>query len=83
MSITEGGLTHVAETNGALARGVDKQVALLRVELAGRDHFRELLHVGGLDVHDVEALVGDFHVPQVDAKVVCGEVRLAVRVDGD
>ena len=43
----------------------------------------ELLHVGGLDVDDVEALVGDLHVPEVDPEVVGGEIRLTVRVDGD
>ena len=46
-------------------------------------HLCEFLHVGGLDVDDVEGLVGDLHVPQVDAEVVGREVRLAVRVDAD
>ena len=46
-------------------------------------HLCEFLHVRGLDVDDVEGLVGDLHVPEVDAEVVGREVRLAVRVDTD
>ncbi len=83
MSITEGCLPHVAQPYGALAGGVHEQVALPRVKLGGRDDLRQLLHVGRLDVDNVEALVGDLHVPEVDAQVVGGEVRLRVRVDGD
>ena len=64
-------LTHVAESDGSLAGTVHEQVALLRVELWSRDHLRQLLHVGRLDVHDVEGLVRDLHVPQIDPQVVC------------
>ena len=39
-------------------------------------HLCELLHVGGLDVHDVEWLVGDLHVPQVDPQVVRRQIGL-------
>ena len=46
-------------------------------------HFRQLLHVGGLDVDDVEGLIGALHVPQVDAEVVGREVGLRVRVHRD
>jgi hypothetical protein len=53
------------------------------VELGGRDDFGELLHVDGLDVDNVEALVADVEVPQVDPEVVGGYVGLAVRVYGD
>ena len=63
-------LSHVAQSDGSLARTVHEQIALLGVELGGSDHLGELLHVGGLDVHDVEGLVCDLHVPQVDPQVV-------------
>ena len=53
-----------------LAGRVDKEIALLGMELGSGDHLGQLLHVGGLDVHDVEGLVRDLHVPQVDAKIV-------------
>ena len=46
------------------------------MELAGGDDLCEFLHVGWLDVHDVEWLVSDLHVPQVDAEVISGEVSL-------
>lgn len=32
---------------------------------------------------DTEAAVGDLEVPQVDAEVVCGQIRLVVTVDWD
>ena len=41
VSITERGLPHVAEADGSLARGVNKEVAFARMELAGSDHLRE------------------------------------------
>ena len=63
-------LSHVTESYCPFAGTVDEEIALLGVELGGGDDLRELLHVGGLDVHDVEGLVRDLHVPQVDAKIV-------------
>lgn len=68
--VAQGRRPHVAQPNGALAARVHEQVALGRMELGGRDHLRQLLHVRRLDVHDVEALVRDLQVPQVDAQVV-------------
>ena len=47
-------LSHVAESDGALAGAVHEEITLLRVELGGGDDLCELLHVGRLDVHDVE-----------------------------
>lgn len=51
--VTQSGCAHVAETQGALAAAVDKEVAVVGVKLRRRDHFREVLHIGWLDVHDV------------------------------
>lgn len=51
--VTQSGCTHVAETQGALAAAVDKEVAVVGVKLRRCDHFREVLHIGWLDVHDV------------------------------
>lgn len=51
--VTQGGRTHVTEAQGALAAAVDEEVAVVGVELGRRDHLREVLHVGRLDVHNV------------------------------
>lgn len=51
--VAQGGRPHVAEAQAALAAAVHEQVAVVRVELGRRDHLREVLHVGRLDVHDV------------------------------
>lgn len=83
MSITERSLSHVAQSNGSLAGRVNEKVTLLWVEFASRDHFGELLHVGRFDINNIEGLIGDLHMPQVDAEVVGGQVRLSIRVDGD
>ena len=53
MLVAKRGLPHVAEPYGAFAAAVGEGVAVLRVELCRRDHLRQLLHVGRLDVHDV------------------------------
>ena len=50
-------LSHVTEAQRALAAAVDKQVAVVRVELCCRDHLRQVLHVGGLDVQVGELLL--------------------------
>ncbi|KAK1239566.1 LOW QUALITY PROTEIN: hypothetical protein MKX07_001020 [Trichoderma sp. CBMAI-0711] len=41
-----------------------------------------LLHVGGFDVNDVEALILDVEVPEVDAQIVTANERFAITVDG-
>lgn len=51
--VTERSLSHVTQAYWALAAAVGEGVTLLRVKLCGGDHFRQLLHVGGLDVHNV------------------------------
>ena len=47
-------LSHVTESDCSFAGTVDKEIALLGMELGGGDDLGQLLHVGGLDVHDVE-----------------------------
>lgn len=51
--VTQRRFPHVAEAQGAFAATVDKQVAVVGVELGSCDHLRQVLHVGRLDVHDV------------------------------
>ena len=68
-------------------------MAVLRVELGRRDHLapvskhisrsndrhlRQLLHVGGLDVENVEALVAHANIPHVDAQIVGRQERLTI-----
>lgn len=53
------------------------------MELGGGNDLGQLFHVGGLDVHDVEALVLNVEVPQVDAQIVTAYKCFAVTVDGD
>lgn len=51
--VTERRGSHVTEAQGSLAAAVHKQVAVMRVELCGRYHLRQILHVGGFDVYDI------------------------------
>lgn len=41
-------------------------------------HLLQFLHVFGLDVHNVKALVVDAEIPKVDAQVIGGDERLIV-----
>lgn len=50
------------------------------MELCGGDDLGQLLHVGRLDVNNVEALILDVEVPQVDAQVVTADIGLAIAV---
>lgn len=51
--VTQRRFPHVTEAQGAFAATIDKQVAVVGVELSRCDHLRQILHVGWLDVHDV------------------------------
>lgn len=82
MLITEGALAHIGQLDGSLGAGVHEPVAALRVELGGGDDFSQFLHVCGLDVDDVEALVLNIQVPEVDTQVVAADEGLAIAVDG-
>lgn len=53
VSVAQGRGAHVAQPDGPLAAAVHKHVALVRVELSRSDHLCQLLHIRGLDVHDV------------------------------
>ena len=66
MIITESRLAHVAQPYGSFAWWVDEEITFFRMELAGSDDLSQLLHVGRLDVNDVERLICYFHMPQID-----------------
>ena len=83
MLVAQGAFPHVGQLDGSLAASVHEPVAALRVELCRGNDLGQLLHVGRLDVDNVEALVLDVEVPQVDAQVVAADKRLAVAVDRD
>ena len=50
------------------------------MELCGGNDFGQLLHVGRLDVNNVEALILNVEVPQIDAQVVTADVGFAIAV---
>ena len=51
--VTQRRRPHVTQPDCAFAAAVHEGVAVVGVELGRRDHLRELLHVGWLDVHDI------------------------------
>lgn len=81
MAITKCAFSHVCELDGALGAGVHEPVATLWVELGGRDDLGQLLHIGGLDINDIEALILYVQVPEVDAQIIAADVRLSITVD--
>jgi hypothetical protein len=50
------------------------------VKLCRRYDFGELLHVCGLDVNNVEALILNVQVPEVNPKVVTANKRFTIAV---
>src|ERR1700760_3401066 len=46
------------------------------------DDLCQLLHVRGLDIDDVEALILDIEIPKIYPQVVGGDESLAIAVDG-
>jgi len=56
-------------------------VAFFGMELTGSDDFGQLLHVGRLNVHNVKGLISDLHMPEIDPKIVCRQISLAIRID--
>lgn len=53
------------------------------MKLCSGDDFGQFLHVGRLDIDNVEALILNVEVPQVDAQVVTADECLAIAVDRD
>lgn len=83
MLIAEGTFSHVGKFDGALGACVHEPIAAHWVELCGGDNLCELLHVGGLDVDDVKALVLDVEIPQVDPEIITADEGFAITVDRD
>ena len=81
MCITERRLPHVAQPYRSFTGWVYEEITFFRVEFAGSDDFCQFLHVGRFDVHDVERLIRDLHVPQVDAQIVGRKIGFSVRID--
>lgn len=52
------------------------------MELGSRYDFGELLHVGGFDINDVEALVLYVQIPQVNPEVIAAYECFTVTVHG-
>ena len=80
MLVTKGSLSHVGQFDGTLGAGVHEPVAAQGVELGSRYHLSQLLHVGRLDVDNVETLVLYVEVPQVDAQVIAADKCLPVAI---
>lgn len=80
MLIAKRTLTHIGELDSAFGASVHEPVAALGVKLGSGDDFGQLLHVRGLDVHDVETLILYVQVPQVDAQIVTADEGLAIAV---
>ncbi len=76
--VAEGTLAHVRKTYDAFAGAVHQEMRVHGVARRRGDDFSQLLHVFGLHIHDVEALVAHFQAPQVHAQVVGGNKRLVI-----
>ena len=80
MLIAQSTFTHICQLNCALRAGVHEPVAADGVELCCGNDLCEFLHVGRLDVDNVEALILDVQVPQVDPQIITADEGLSVTV---
>lgn len=53
MFVTESRRPHVAESQGSFAAAVDKEIAVVGMELRGCNHFCQVLHIGWLYIYNV------------------------------
>lgn len=81
MIIAQGAVTHVGELDGTLAASIHEPVAALRMKFGGGDDFSQLLHIGRLDVDDIEALVLDIQIPKIYPQIIARYKRLAIRIN--
>lgn len=81
MLVTQGALSHISQLDCAFRACIHEPITALRVKFGRSDDFRKLLHVGWLDVDDVEALVLNVQVPQVYSEVVTANKCLTVTID--
>ena len=83
MLIAKSVFSHVRQFDSTLRACVHEPVAALGVKLCSGDDLGQLLHVCGLDVHDVEALILYVEVPEVDSEIVAADERFPITVDRD
>lgn len=81
MLITKGTLTHVGELDSAFGACIHEPITARGVKFGGCDDLGELLHISGLDINNVEALVLNVQVPKVYTQVVAANKCLAVAID--
>lgn len=78
--VAKSSLTHVSQLDGSLAAGIHEPIAAEWVEFCSSNDLGQLLHVGRLDINNVEALILNVEVPQVDAQVITADVCFAIAV---
>lgn len=83
MLITQCPLAHVGKLDGTLRASVHELITADGVEFGRGDDLGKLLHIRGLDIHNVEALVLDVEVPQVNSQIVTADKCLAITVHRD
>ncbi len=83
MSVAESAFSHVGKLDGPFGARIHEPVAAEGVEFGRRDDLGQLLHIRGLDVDDIKALVLDVEVPEVYPQVVAANEGFPVAVDRD
>lgn len=81
MLIAKGIFSHISKLDGSFRTRVHEPVATLRMKLGSGDHLCQFLHVCGLYVNDVEALILYVEVPEVYSKVITADECLAIAID--
>lgn len=82
MLVTKSAFTHVRQFDCSFGARVHEPIATQRVKLGCGNDFSQLLHVRGLNVNNVEALILYVEIPEIDSEIVTADEGLAIAVYG-
>lgn len=83
MLITKSAFSHIGQLDGSFGAGIHEPITTLGVKFCSGYYFCQFLHIGRLDIDNVEALVLDVEIPQIDAEIVTADKGLSIAVDRD
>lgn len=83
MLIAKCAFAHISKLDGTLRACIHEPIATLWVELGSSNDLCQFLHVGRLDINNVEALILDVEVPQIYSQIVTADEGFPITVDRD
>ncbi|CAF3575280.1 unnamed protein product [Fusarium graminearum] len=79
--ITQSTLSHIGKFDSTLGACIHEPVTAHGVEFGSCDYFGQFLHVCGLDINNVEALILNIEVPKIDSQIIAADKGFSVTID--